>query len=184
MSTTMKHLITLWIAGFVVLLAGCGGEELTLARKAIPDDQGLIRHRSDFPLDSAHMSRGQLLYAPVYSELLFFEEKMQKLTAANLSIRNVSPEHPLRILFVDYYDDHGTLLRNYLHDPIELEALGSTTFIIEQGDRSAGAGANFLVAWQADSLINNPIVETVTVQYMGPRGLAFRSPSRVVRELR
>lgn len=148
----------------------------------MPDGHEHVAHRSGFPLDSSGMSLGQLLYAPVYSELLFFEESVQKLTAANLSIRNISMESPLRIRFVDYYDDHGKLLRNYLAEPMTLPPLASTTFIVEQGDRSAGAGANFMVEWEADTAVSNPIVETIIVQYMGTRGLAFRSPSRMVRQ--
>ncbi len=184
MSTTMSRSFPLVIFLALSVITQCGDPELTLRRSSRPAQADPTPHRSTFPLDSNAMSQGQLLYAPVYSELLFFEERMQKLTAANLSIRNVSMEDSLRVLFVDYYDDHGTLLRNYLSEPLTLPPLASETLIVEQGDRSAGAGANFMVAWEADKPVSNPIVETVVIQFMGARGLAFRSPSRVVREVR
>lgn len=54
---------------------------------------------------------------------------------------------PLMTGQVDDFDSEGTLLRSYLEQPRRIGPLASTYAVIEEGDRSGGVGANFIVEW-------------------------------------
>jgi hypothetical protein len=45
-----------------------------------------------------------------------------------------------------------------------------------------GFGANFIVRWKNDSVINAPIVECVMIGATGGQGISFVSPAQEIRE--
>jgi len=132
--------------------------------------------------EPVHLSRGQLIYVPVYSHIYSGDRELPFLLTAILSIRNTDPQHSITVIAADYYDSEGKLIRKYLEKPINLNALASARYIVRESDKSGGSGANFLVRWRADTDVNHPIVEAVMIGTKSKQGISFVSPGTVIRE--
>jgi hypothetical protein len=132
------------------------------------------------------LSKGQMVYIPVYSSVLYGnvdEDRGQPreiLLSAMLSVRNTDPKNGLMIKSVAYYDTHGNRLREYLNQPKLLNPMGSAAFFVEYKERSGGTGANFVVTWNAERPINQPIMETVHVFSWGSQSQSFTSRGQVI----
>jgi hypothetical protein len=127
---------------------------------------------------------GQTIYVPVYSHIYFggkrYGGKRQYLLAVTLSIRNTDPQKAMLVTSIRYYDSEGQLLQDYLERPMRLGPLVSTEVFVDEHDVRGGAGANFLVEWRAEELVNVPLVEAIMVGITGTQALSFTSPGRVI----
>jgi hypothetical protein len=85
------------------------------------------------------------VYVPVHSSIyLGLDVRKQTVDlTATLSIRNISPQFPIVLTFVRYYDSAGHPVREYVKEPAELGPLASVEFVIPRADTAGGAGANF-----------------------------------------
>jgi len=128
------------------------------------------------------LAKKQTVYVPVYSNVYSGPRKRPLQLEANLSIRNTDPSAALRITAIDYYDTAGKLVRRYLERPQQLGPLASTDVHIEEKDVSGGFGANFIVRWEADRIINAPVIECVMIGASGGQGISFVSPGQEIRE--
>jgi hypothetical protein len=99
-----------------------------------------------------------------------------------LSIRNIDPHHHIKITLVDYFETQGKLLKRYLDTPLILKALESLRYIIPERDKSGGSGANFMVEWKSDKVVNPPIVESIMIGTQNQQGISFTSRGRVIIE--
>ncbi len=127
-----------------------------------------------------NLSKGQLVYVSTYSNVFVgkITEKFQLSTL--LSIRNTDPKYPITVLLADYFDTDGRKKKSYIYSPARLAPLATKTYFVEPLDTSGGAGANFLVQWEADRSVNQPIIEAVMLNLFNNRGLAFRSSGQVI----
>lgn len=126
--------------------------------------------------------QSQTVYVPLYSHIYAddrYRDKPFNLTAT-LSVRNTDPKERLRLISVDYYDSSGKKLRGYLDAPAVIPQLGSTRYIVQDSDTSGGSGAKFLVTWEADEAITEPIVESVMIGTKLQQGISFVSRGRVI----
>lgn len=128
------------------------------------------------------LSKGQTVYVPAYSNVFTGPRKLPFQLAATLSIRNTDPSTSLRVTAIDYYDTTGKLLRRYLDKPLALGPLASTYIHIEEKDDSGGFGANFIVRWGSDRVINTPVIECVMIGATSGQGISFVSPGQEIRE--
>lgn len=126
--------------------------------------------------------RGQTVYVPVYSHIYHGDGKHPFYLTATLSIRNTDPEHPITIVIADYYDSDGKLLKHYLEKPLKLNPLASTYIIIRESDKSGGVGANFVVRWESEGKISEPLIEAVMIGAKGQQGISFTSRGQAVRQ--
>jgi hypothetical protein len=127
------------------------------------------------------LSRGQLLYVPVYSHIYTGDRERPFNLAVTLSVRNIDPHGRLRLVQVDYYDTEGRLVRHYLEAPRELAALASIRFVVAEKDVQGGSGANFLVRWESAEPVNPPVVESVMIGAQSGQGISFTSQAREIR---
>jgi hypothetical protein len=86
------------------------------------------------------------------------------------------------VLAVKYYDSDGKLVKDYLKEPTQLNALVSTRYIITEGDKTGGSGANFIVVWTSERNVNPPIIEAVMIGTHSGQGISFLSRGQVIRE--
>ncbi len=135
------------------------------------------RANSEIPL-----SDGETIYVSVYSNVYAGPKKVPFQLAAMLSIRNTDLKHPITILKVDYYDDHGALIERYIEKPFELGPLGTTHYYVKEYDKRGGSGANFIVKWQSENKINKPIIEGVMLGLSYGQGLSFTCPGQAIDE--
>ena len=137
------------------------------------------------PLQAAEnikRSSGQTVYVSIYSHIYSGVKARPFDLAAILSIRNVDTKHSLTLTAVTYYDTDGNLLKEYLTEPVRLKALASTRYIISEGDKAGGSGANFLVRWQSENKMNPPIIESVMIGTRSGQGISFVSRGQVIKE--
>jgi hypothetical protein len=97
----------------------------------------------------------------------------QVLLSALVSIRNTDPKRPLRVLSAKYFDTHGKLLGERVQTPVLLAPLGTLELFVELNDASGGSGANFVIKWEADQLINPPLVESLHANMDGGKAVIF-----------
>jgi hypothetical protein len=130
------------------------------------------------------VSRGQILYVPIYSHVYSGDKEQPFLLAAILSIRNTDPDKPMTIISVVYYNTDGKQVKAYLDQPRQLPALASTRFVVPESDTSGGSGAKFIVEWKADVQMTAPVVEAVMIGTKMGQGISFVSQGRVIKENR
>ena len=128
------------------------------------------------------LSSGQTVYVPIYSHIYSGVKGRPFDLAAILSIRNTNPNNSITLRSVKYYDSDGKLLKEYLSIPLQLKALVSTRYIITEGDKTGGSGANFIVVWKSDRKVNPPIIEAVMIGTHSGQGISFVSRGQVIKE--
>jgi hypothetical protein len=134
--------------------------------------------------DDIQLSMGQSVYISIYSHIYSGVKARPFDLAAILSIRNTDINQSITIVSVKYYDTEGKLLKEYVDEPLELKALASTRFIIMEGDKTGGSGANFIVKWKSDKKVNPPIIEAVMIGTQSGQGISFVSRGQVIEEHR
>jgi len=126
------------------------------------------------------LSSGESVYVSIYSNIYSGPKAVRLELAAMLSIRNTDPKYPITILKADYYDTSGKMIDSYVKKPMKLKPIESTYFYIKEYDKRGGPGANFIVKWQAEKKVNQPIIEGVM---LGTRhGVSFISPGQIITE--
>jgi hypothetical protein len=130
------------------------------------------------------LSKGQLLYIPVYSHIYGGDkaEGSEFYLTAILSLRNTDQKYPITFTQVDYYDADGKLVMKYLDRPQTMAPFTSIQYIVKESDTQGGLGAKFLVRWQADKTVNAPLVETVMIGTKMQQGISFTSRAIVLKE--
>lgn len=124
--------------------------------------------------------KAQSLYLPIYSHMLYGNigksgKASYVLLSALVSIRNVDPKRPLRILSAKYYDTAGKLLGERIPQTVVLPPLGTMELFVELNDASGGSGANFVVRWEAEASVNPPLVEALHANMDGGKAVVFMS---------
>ncbi len=126
---------------------------------------------------------GQSVYVPIYSQIYHHNNRDNAIDlSATLSIRNTDLTNSIIITAVRYYDTKGQLLRHEIQSPVELRSLASTDFFIAANDISGGAGANFIVEWVAQTMVDEPIIEAVMISTSSAQGISFISPGKVLHQ--
>ena len=129
-----------------------------------------------FTQDNPNLSKGQKVYVPAYSHIYTGNRQIPSFLTVTLSIRNTDMSHAIEVVFVDYYDTKGTLLKNYLPSPVFLKPLESIRYVVDYDDKAGGAGANFIIEWRSENAVNPPIMETIMIgsrSSFTSRGQAF-----------
>ncbi|MBI4985049.1 MAG: DUF3124 domain-containing protein [Rhodocyclales bacterium] len=131
-------------------------------------------------------SKGQLVYLPVYSHIyhgsLDRKGKPGKvMLSALVSIRNTDPRRAIRVASARYFDTEGRLLREFVPVARSIPAFGTFELFVEQHDDSGGSGANFAIAWDAETPVNPPLIEAVHATIEGARSLTFTTTGRPIR---
>ncbi len=132
--------------------------------------------------EDIQLSMGQTVYVSIYSHIYSGRKARPFDLAAILSIRNTNPNNSITLRSVKYYDSDGKLLKEYLSIPLQLNALVSTRYIITEGDKAGGSGANFIVVWKSDRKVNPPIIEAVMIGTHSGQGISFVSRGQVIKE--
>lgn len=131
-------------------------------------------------MDKESLSYGQIIYVPAYSHIYFGNREKPFLLTVTLSIRNIDPNHHITISEVDYYETQGNQLKRFVSKPVVLKPLESLRFVVSESDKGGGSGANFIVKWNSDILINPPIVESIMIGTQNQQGISFTSQGREI----
>lgn len=126
------------------------------------------------------LSNKQNIYVPAYSHIYFGNRETAFLLTVTLSIRNIDPQKSMNIVTVDYYETQGKLLKKFISNPITLRPMESIRYIIPEKEKVGGSGANFIVQWESETLMNPPIVETIMIGAQSGQGISFLSRGKVI----
>ncbi|MFO7984441.1 MAG: DUF3124 domain-containing protein [Desulfatiglandaceae bacterium] len=148
---------------------------------------GIICCLSSWPGDAGAQanifaSKGQVVYAPVYSHIYIGDKERPFLLAVTLSIRNTDSDYPIMVEKVKYYNSDGKLLEEYIKRPVKLGKMSATRFVVHESDKSGGSGASFIVEWRAEKAVSPPLIETIMIGAQTQQGISFTSRGRVIRE--
>jgi hypothetical protein len=169
----MKRLLFCYFSILVLLLTGC---------KPAPQPTETPTPLKVVKLDNTvKIVAGQTVYVPIYSHIYTWDQNRQMDLTATLSVRNTDLNRSMIVASVNYYSTDGKLIRKYLEQPVELGPLASASFLVNQEDRSGGAGAAFIVEWVSQSNLSPPVIESVMINTGGNQGISFVSPGRVIK---
>jgi len=126
--------------------------------------------------------KGQTIYVPAYSHIYHGDRGAPFYLTVTVSIRNTDPVQPIKILSVQYFDTDGKLLKNYLEKETNLRPFGSAEYVIKESEKEGGAGANFLVKWESDKEVTEPIVESIMISTATQQGISFSSRGQAIEE--
>lgn len=125
------------------------------------------------------LSSGNTLYVSVYSNIYSAPKAVRLELATMLSLRNTDPNSSITILKADYYDTSGKLVDSYIKKPLVLKPLESSYIYLKEYDKRGGPGANFIVKWQADKKVNQPIIEAI--MFSTRHGISFVCPGQIIK---
>ena len=136
------------------------------------------------------LSKGQTVLLPVYSayvakefskEQLFSKEKVNKKLAhnmvTNIVIHNNDFENSITLNTIDYYDSAGVVISKVLSKPMMIEPMTASSFVIN-GSEYDSWGAKLVITWKSDTLVNEPIIEGLTMGTRGSHSLSFSAQGR------
>lgn len=133
--------------------------------------------------NAARQVKGQTLYLPVYSNIPYYEGKSFYGLSAFVAVHNTDLKNSIRIVSVYYLDNDGNLVKDFLNGEEKIiKPLATTNFFVPESDRS-GVGANFIVEWMSDSLVNEPLIESLMVSLTSGQGVSFLSKGKVINEV-
>ncbi len=128
--------------------------------------------------------RGQVLYLPIYSNIPHFMDSVKIDMSAFVAFHNTDFTHSIKLQKVQYFDTKGKLVHDFLQNSFrELGPLETADFYVPYQDQS-GTGANFLIEWRSDSLVNEPLVESVTINTKIHNCVAVLSQGKVIKEIK
>ncbi len=127
----------------------------------------------------------QVIYLPIYSHIYYGDLDKdglpsEKLLSAHVSIRNTDPRGSIRVLYARYYDTNGKLVKDFIKTPKVIPAMGTAELFVPRADASGGSGANFVIAWKADGVVNPPLVEAIHATIEMSRTLTFTTQGRPI----
>lgn len=125
---------------------------------------------------------GQHLFVPAYSEVFFGDDQQTIQMAITLLIHNTDPDDAIIIESVQYFNTDGEQVREFIDQPVTLNPMATTGFVVNASDSSGGWGANFTVSWGAPTPVYEPVVEALMVNTSMAMGVSFVSQGRVVSE--
>lgn len=140
----------------------------------------LIAHSQSFSETDIELSSGNTVYVSVYSNIYSAPKAVRLELATMLSLRNTDPKNSITILKADYYDTAGKLVDSYIKKPFVLKPLESTYIYLKEYDKRGGPGANFIVKWQAEKKVNQPIIEAI--MFSARHGVSFVCPGQIIKE--
>ena len=133
--------------------------------------------------NSVKLIHGQVLYLPIYSTIPYHQGKEFTDLSAFLVIHNTDFYNLIKVTKVQYIDNEGNLVKDYNANEVLLNPLSAKNYFVPSTDKS-GTGANFILEWVSDSLVTEPLVESVIVGLTSGQGISFISTGKVLREIK
>jgi len=167
-----------------MLLFSCKQEEVKTFGAATPKDFDSSILVVKAPIYKG--VKGQLVYLPVYSNIPFVIKNQEYITdmSAIVAIHNTDLANKITLTQVLYFDTEGKLIHDFLNgEKSTLNPLATVDYYVPFEDNS-GTGANFLIEWVSDSLVNEPLIESITAKLTTNQSAAFINQGKIIREIK
>jgi hypothetical protein len=142
----------------------------------------IIINGSALSADGPKLLTKQSIYVPVYSHIYHGNRISPFNLTVTLSIRSTDTKNKISLLSVDYYGTDGNLIQEYLKKPVQQNILETIRYVIKSDDKRGGSGAKFIVRWQSDSPVNEPLVEAIMISTASTQGISWKSRGREIVE--
>lgn len=167
---------------FLLMACSCKNEASKRANSKVPVDfnQDVLNDG----LKPIGGMNGQLLYMPVYSNIPYMIDTGMFDMSAFVAIHNTDLNSSIILTQVLYFNQDGKMVDDFLNENrMEILPLATRNFYIPYEDRS-GTGANFLIEWISDTLVNEPLIESVTLCLKPNNTVAISSKGKILRQNR
>lgn len=176
----MKKMITVLI--IILISVSCMNRKKQNPAQNLPRDFDSETLRTD--IISMKSVSGQVLYLPVYSNIPYQIDTGMFDMSAFVAVHNTDFNTKLSLTKVLYFNQDGKLVDDFLKGSVvSIDPLATREFYIPYEDRS-GTGANFLIEWISDTLVTEPLIESVTLSLKPNNTIAIHSEGKVIRERR
>ncbi|MBK6282183.1 MAG: DUF3124 domain-containing protein [Draconibacterium sp.] len=169
----------IFILLFIIIFIGCKTEE----KKAISGKKR--SHPSHvytyIDIDSVKLKYFETDYLPVYSDIYHQDGTKRFPITATVSIRNTSLTDSAYIQSATYHDSFAKLLRSYLDSTLLLLPMESVEFVVEEGEKAGGAGANFIIEWAATNYSDQILIQSIMIGTYGQQGISFLTEAKVIK---
>lgn len=132
-------------------------------------------------IDTIRLKYFETDYLPVYSDIYHQDGTKRFPITATISIRNTSLADSAYIRSATYHDSFGKLLRSYLDSTLLLSPMESIEFVVEEGEKAGGAGANFIIEWAATNYSDQLLIQSIMIGTYGQQGISFLTQSKVIK---
>jgi hypothetical protein len=156
-------------------MAACGSGE--------DETQRAIQPLEQITANDLQIVTGQTVFVPAYTEIFNGINRQTTDLGVTLAIHNTDSSHPIIILSVEFYNTEGELVRNFAEEPVSLQPLGTTGFVISDDDNSGGFGANFIVEWIAEAPVTEPVIEGIMINTRNQQGLSLITTGRILNQI-
>ena len=131
--------------------------------------------------DEVKLVKGQTLYIP--SQSSFMAGTYSFSVRATVFIHNTDPTNAISITGIDFYNSGGKLVEKYITQPLKLNALAATRVNVKQPlEGEDGMAAHFVIQWQSEHKVVEPLIYSWFTGVSGPRGFSFTSYPRIIQE--
>jgi hypothetical protein len=125
--------------------------------------------------------KGQTLYVPSYTSFVIGTFSFN--VRATIFIHNTDPNNSINITRIDFYNTSGKLMEKYLQQPLRLNPLAATRIAVKNPlEGEEGMAAHFIIQWQAENKVVEPLVQGVFTGVSGTRGFSYTSQPRIIQE--
>jgi Protein of unknown function (DUF3124) len=125
--------------------------------------------------------KGQTLYLPCSTSYVAGDHSFN--VKATAFIHNTDPNQAINIVKVDFYNTNGKLAERYLQQPLKLDPAAGTSIRVKNPlAGQEGAVSHFIIQWQAETKVNEPIIWGLMLGSTGTRGYSFETRPRIIQE--
>lgn len=126
--------------------------------------------------------KGQTLYLPIATSYVTDDYSFN--VNSTIFIHNTDPDHAINIVKMDFYNTSGKLVETYLQQPMKLNPSAGTRLHVKNTlTGEEGTVAHFVIQWQADTKVVEPLVRGLLMGARGTRGYSFDTTPRIVQEI-
>jgi hypothetical protein len=130
------------------------------------------------------LSTANTIYVPVYKSFyqIFGSTRDTFSLTCTVYLHNTDPKLSIVINTVEYYDENGKLINKLIEDPITIKPWSTREITLPVTKEPEESGANLIVRWKADQLVNHPLVEVLMVGQVFNRGVSFLTRGYEIKE--
>jgi len=126
--------------------------------------------------------KGQTLYIP--SPTSFMAGTHSFNVRATIFLHNTDPTNSIQITSVDFYNSAGKLVEKYLSQPLTLAPLAATRINVKEPlEGEEGMAAHFIIQWQSEARVVEPLISGLVTGVSGTRGYSFTTQPRIIKEV-
>ncbi len=170
--------LLLVILGCLVIWA-CGANIADQSVEEMPE--AWQQHLKPFEIKNGdRFAIHETVYLPVYTHIYYFDHTKLLNLAETVSIRNTDLRNSIVLTSVRHYSSNGTLLKDYVDEPIKLDPISTADFVVPSHDVTGGTGANFVIEWVSVSKVTKPIIESIMIYTGSSHSVSFMSRGEVI----